>query len=461
MLSNQLSLYTRHIPIAFLFTLCVMFLAGCGNDAAPPQTPTQTTISKDACPCAYPEYWPHNVASSKYPFLVHYSSPDELETARKIITYLDTAWQRQIIEQRYEPPPSDSGMCGPDGRFDVFIRRGINSCKVDLITEEFVTRWGGRASYMQVDPWGEYGGDKLAATIAHEFNHATHAANDWYDLPISFEMSASYVDQFYGPQDVRDILDFQKHPDWGLLRNDSYLTYYMYGSALYLHFLRDRYFGVDDSFVPQLWVKMRNTPDLMVNKPNFVDALNSLLVKTETAFGESPFLDTVPEFARWRYYAGDRKDSRHFRNLNDDRRPTSLPPVPEEWQMAFITQATLPIKSVTMPLPRDTYEFDPAPMMTGTVYLTVHRQNASQTSFQLSLVIQPNPAVRWVVQAVPGVIAGSDGETVDISSGPARIMFGSDGSRTLIITTLPASASGFDPNYQTAFRYPVSVRITP
>jgi len=314
---------------------------------------------------------------------------------------------------------------------------------------------------MQVDPWGEYGGDKLAATIAHEFNHATHAANDWYDLPISFEMSASYVDQFYGPQDVRDILDFQKHPDWGLLRNDSYLTYYMYGSALYLHFLRDRYFGVDDSFVPQLWVKMRNTPDLMVNKPNFVDALNSLLVKTETAFGESPFLDTVPEFARWRYYAGDRKDSRHFRNLNDDRRPTSLPPVPEEWQMAFITQATLPIKSVTMPLPRDTYEFDPAPMMTGTVYLTVHRQNASQTSFQLSLVIQPNPAVRWVVQAVPGVIAGSDGETVDISSGPARIMFGSDGSRTLIITTLPASASGFDPNYQTAFRYPVSVRITP
>jgi hypothetical protein len=151
-----------------------------------------------------------------------------------------------------------------------------------------------------VDPWGDYGGDKLAATIAHEFNHATHAANDWYDLPISFEMSASYVDQFYGPQDVRDILNFQKHLDWGLLRNDSYLSYYMY-----------------------------------------------------------------------------------------------------------------------------------------------------------------DPTVKWVVRAVPGVVVGSDGETVDVSSGAARIPFASDGTRTLIVTALPASASGFDPNYQTAFRYPVSVRITP
>ncbi|MRR07001.1 MAG: hypothetical protein EG828_08655 [Deltaproteobacteria bacterium] len=459
--ARQFNFRTRHTILAFLTTVCVMFLAGCGDDAAPLQTSTQTALPKDACPCAYPEYWPYNVASSRHPFIVHYRSPDELTTARRIIAFLDTAWQRQIIEQGYEPPPSDSGMCGPDGRFDVFIRRGVNSCKVDLITEEFVTRWGGRASYMQVDPWGDYGGDKLAATIAHEFNHSTHAANDWYDLPISFEMSASYVDQFYGPQDVRDILDFQKHPDWGLLRNDSYLTYYMYGSALYLHFLRDRYFGVDDSFLPLLWVNMRNTPDLLVNKPNFVDALNSLLVTTGTVFGESPFLDTVPEFARWRYYAGDRRDSRHFRNLNDDRRPTSLPPVPEEWQMALITQATLPITSVTMPLPHDTYEFDPAPMMTGTVYLTVHRQNTSQASFQLSLVTPPDPAVKWVVQAVPGIVEGSDGETVDLSSGAARIFFASGGARTLIVTALPAAASGFDPDFQTAFRYPVSVRITP
>lgn len=461
MLASQLNFLTRYIIMEFLFTLCVMFLAGCGNGVALPQTQSQTTLAKDACPCAYPEYWPYTIASPKYPFLVHYRSPDELETARKIITYLDAAWQRQIIEQGYEPPPSDSGVCGPDGRFDVFIRRGVNSCKVDLITEELVTRWGGRASYMQVDPWGDYGGDKLSATIAHEFNHASHAANDWYDLPISFEMSASYVDQFYGPQDVRDILDFQKHPEWGLLRDDSYLTYYMYGSALYLHFLRDRYFGVDDSFVPQLWVKMRNTPDLLINKPNFVDAFNSLLISTGAVFGECPFLNTVPEFARWRYYAGDRKDSRHFRNLNDDRRPSGLPPVPQEWQMAFITQATLPITGVTMPLPYDIYEFDPAPMMTGTVYLTVHRQNASQTSFQLSLVIQSAPAVRWVIQAVPGIVEGSDGETVDLSSETARILFASDGSRTLIITALPALASGFDPNFQTAFRYPVSVRITP
>jgi hypothetical protein len=347
-------------------------------------------------------------------------------------------------------------MCGPDGRFDVFIRRGNNSCKVDLVTDEYVTTWGGRASYMEVDPWGDYGGDMLAATIAHEFNHATHAANDWYDLPIAFEMSASYVDQFYGPQDVRNIRDFQLHPDWGLLRNDSYLTFYMYGSALYLHFLRDRYFGTDDSFLPQLWVDMRNKPDLTENTPNFVDALNRALISKGATF-----LDTVPEFARWRYYAGDRRDSLHFRNLNDDTRPTSLAPVPGKWQMVFMTQATLPIKDASLPLQNNLYNFDPAPMMTGSGYITIQRQNSLQMSFQLSLASPPDPAVRWVVQAVPGVVGGSDGETVDLSSGTAQVSFASNGARTLIVTALPALASAFDPNRQTAIRYPVSVMIHP
>ena len=444
----------RLLAGAIAVTLSVLFPLGCS-----------TTIPKDKSPCSDPEYWPYSIASSKFPFIVHYCSESQQEKAVEIIGHLEKAWQRQIIEQKCEPPPSDTGLCGPDGRFDVYIRRGVSLCKVDLVSEKFVNKWGGRASYMEVDPWGNVGGEMLGGTVAHEFNHATHAANDWYDLPVEFEMTASYVDQFYGPPDLRNIIDFQKHPDWELLRNDFYNTFYMYGALIYIHFLRDRYFGVDDSFVPRLWVDMRNTPKLKENKPNFVDALNVAFARKGL---NVKFLDTVPEFARWRYYSSI-NDGKHFLDLNKDTRPTSLAPVPLKWQYVFLEEAKMDIKTVSMPL-KEPYVFDtsltmngtrfvPAPMMTGSAYLTVRRANAAQSSFKLSL--DADPSVKWVVQAVPGLDPSSDGETVDLASGSARISFAPTGERTLILTVLPKEESDYDPEDQTDIRYPVSLTIEP
>lgn len=422
---------------------CILALSGCGR-VSEPNSVAGEPLPKEASPCDYPSYWPYSAASSRFPFLVHYRTPDELAIARQIINYLDTAWQRQIVEQGFTAPPSDSGMCGPDDRFDVFIRRGLNSCKVDIVTEEFVTPWGGRASYMQLDPWGDYGGVYLQQTIAHEFNHATHAANDWYDLPIAFEMSAYYVEQFYdGPVDVRYIKDFQMHPDWGLLRNDNYETWYMYGSALYLHFLRDFYFNGKDDFLPGLWVSMRNTPDLYVNEPNFVDAVNQSLKPLGFTF-----LDSVVTFARWRYYAGNHDDGAHF---------SGLPPMAQK--VTFSQETTLPMEQITLkPL---THQINPAPIMLGSAYLEVKRDNAAQAAFQLSLDVPFDSSVKWVVQAVPGGVGGSDGELVDLSSGTATVTFAPGGGRTLVLTVLPATASDFDPNQQTEVRYPIAVKVAP
>ncbi len=428
----------HHVVMAILAALCALLLFGCGKE---PSNPSGSSIPKDTAPCKHPEYWPYSVASSNFPFLVHYRSQSELSAARQVIAYLDTAWERQIRQQGYTPPPSDAGMCGPDERFDVFIWKGVKTCKVDIISDLIVTSWGGRASFMQLDPWGPYGGDMLAQTVAHEFNHATHAANDWYEIPIAFEMSASYVEQFYGPPVVDYAKDFQAHPNWALLRNDNYETWYMYGAAIYLHFLRDYYFGGDDGFLPELWVLCRNTPDLYMNKPHFVDGLNAILA------GEgATFLDSVVSFARWRYYSGERDDGRHFR-----REPASTAP------LALLPEATLSIDQVT--LRSLVHTIAPAPMLTGSAYLEIRRENADQTSFQLSLEVPAAPSVRWVVQAVPGLTAGSDGEIVDLGSGSARVSFTKDGSRTLILTVLPLS--DYDPYHQLDASLPVSVRIAP
>jgi len=401
-----------------------------------------SVIPKGTRPCEEPGYWPYTVASSRYPFLVHYHARNEGAMADRVVALLETAWERQIGRQGYTEPPSDQGWCGPDGKFDVFIWRGINTCQVNIVSERFVMEWGGRASFMFVDPWGDYGGKYLAQTMAHEFNHATHAANDWYELPIAFEMSASYVEQFYdGPADSKYVQDFQARADWALLRNDNYETWYMYGAALYLNFVRDYYFKGDDRFLPDLWVAMRNKPDLFVNSPHFVDAMNALL-----APHRETFLDSVVAFARWRYFAGSNDDGKHFRRFPETGT-----------EVTFSRKATLPVAHVM--LGTLTHEISPAPMLTGSAYLEVRRKNAAQTSFQLSLELPPSPSARWVVQAVPGLTEGSDGEIVDLHSGTARVSFTSKGSRTLVLTVVPIS--DFDPYHQTDARYPVSVRIAP
>ncbi len=342
-------------------------------------------------------------------------------------------------EWGYVPPPSDERLCGPDGAFDVFIWEGHRKCWVNIVSEDIVTPWGGRASFMLLDPWGPYGGDILGQTIAHEFNHATQAANDWHEIAISFEMTSVYIEQFFGPACSYCIEDFQSRPDWSLLWDDDYSTWYMYGSALYFCFIRDRYFESSEGFLPDLWLKVRNHPDLLVNSPNLVDGLNTILAP----LGES-FMDSVIAFARWRYYTGPRDDGKHFRHL------------PTEWlQLPFLPESGVSVNSLQAI--SGSYPIEPAPMVLGSVYLEIEQTDTSQKSFELSLVEPLDQTVDWIVQVVPGISKDSDGNFVDLKGGNARIPFGPDGTRTLIITSLPRAP--FDPDAQTGNRCTLTVHL--
>lgn len=413
-------------------------LASCGGSS----TESRGVVPGGTIPYQHPEYWPLSKGSSRYPYLVHYRTSDEGAMVDTLIRQMDAVWHVEIEVQGNAPPPSDQGFCGPDGRFDIFVWRGLNTCEVDVVPTAPRTAWGGQASYMKIDPWGDYGGDLLAATVGHEFNHASHAANDFDEIPIAFEMCASYEEQFFGPAAPYSVLAYQSRPDWGMLRGDNYATWYMYGSAIYIHYLRDCHLQGDDGWLPELWVAMRNTgPDFTVNTPHFVNAVDGLLRPVGATF-----LDTVPGFARWRYYAGLRDDGRHFRRL------------PTQWtQHAFLAEATLAIPQVTLAgLSR---ALDPAPMLTGSSYLEVKRAVEAQTSFQVALQAPAVAGMRWVVQAVPGLAAGQDGDLLDLSAGPVRVPFAPGGKRTLILTAVPTAA--YDPNHQTDTRYPATLVLAP
>ncbi len=275
---------------------------------------------------------------------------------------------------------------------------------------------------MLLDPWGPYGGPILAQTVAHEFNHATQAADDWHEIGVSFEMSTVYVEQLFGDACAECIADFQTRPEWSLLWYDDYETWYMYGAALYMHFLCDYYFHGDESFLPALWRAARNTPDLLTNVPNLVDGVNTILAPINATFRES-----VELFARWRYYTDSRDDGQHFRHRQLG------------WgkQLPFLTEAELTIPAIT--LADGEYVVNPAPMLLGSVYLEVERDQEGQASFGLSLEIPADPSIQWVVQALPGIALGSDGDRVNPSA--ARVAFDPNGKRTLVITLLPVTGS--------------------
>src|SRR5262249_3001145 len=158
--------------------------------------------------------------------------------------------------------------------------------------------------------WGPYGGAILDTTVAHELNHAMQAADDWSDSAIVYEMTSVFVEDLVYDDDnqyVNQIVDFQAHPDWSLDHDDGYETWYMYGSALYLRFVRDHYVAGDGAFAGDMWMRLRSPYGS--DEPDFEDALDAIL-RARAGVG---FVDSVADFARWRYYTGAHDDGAHFR----------------------------------------------------------------------------------------------------------------------------------------------------
>lgn len=417
-------------PIA----LAVLLAAAC---TGPGPEDTGFDPPRNTDPCAErEEHWPGSLRSDDYPILVHHPAGRE-DTAAEVLGHLETAWRVEVEELGFTAPLPDDGACGPDGDFDVFLWPGMVSSYVLAFAEHPETSWDDRLVYMVVDPDGPYGGELLDATIAHEFNHACQAADDWWEATPAFEMTATFMEEVVFDEDDtwKALLeDFQSRPDWALDRNDDYETWYMYAAALYLHYLRERHYDGDASFAAEMWRASRNPPgadvDPSLNEPDFEDALDDLL-RRDAGVG---FLDSVAGFARWRWYTGSRDDGAHFAE------GASFPEVP---------------LAATVGVDDSPVVIDPAPMFLGNAYVRVSEAGAS--SFELSLESDATD-VAWVVQAVPGLEEGSDGEVVDLSEGPARVAL-ADGERVLILTALPAGA--YDPDERPETRHPVTLGLAP
>jgi hypothetical protein len=363
-------------------------------------------------PCNHPEYWPYSVASASPPLRVHYERPSDWATARQVLGLLEQAWQVEVGQLGWRPPPSDGARCGPDGAFDTFLWRGHVECYVDVLD--------GGLPYLVVDPWGEYGGPILDSTVAHEFNHACQAADDWNDLAIAYEMTADFMQKIAVPTDqdyARYFADFQARPGWSLDHDDGLVTWYEYGASLYLFYLRDRHFGGDARFVADVWLGLRGPA-------TFEDSVDAIL----RARAGTTFMDSVAGFARWRWYGGAHDDGRHFA-LGLAQAPAA-------------TAARAEPGTVTV-----------APMLLGSSYVDLAGGGAP-----LTVSLESDAPARWVLQAVPG-LDGGDGET--LAPDGATLRFGADGTRTLIVTALPIDPARYDPRRRHDAHLQATVRLVP
>lgn len=397
-------------------------------------------IPSSTDPCLMPRYWPRSVGSATYPVMVHYRTLAEDATARAALGYLETAWQVEIIDLGFTPPLPDQGHCGPDDRFDAFLWAGNGECFVTVGDDNPATAWDDYYSYMVVDQDSEFAGIHLDATIAHEFNHASQASDDWWETPCFFEWSAQFIENVVVDADdayLEYLPDFQSKPDLSIDYNDDYDTWYMYGGMLYLQFLQKRYFAGSASFLAEIWRQVRNPPgadsDPALNEPDFEDALEAMLWSRQSVH----FADTVAEFARWRYFTGSRDDGLHLPD-------------------ADLFDALSSVRIATqVNAAAGTTALSPAPMRYGNAYVQITGQ--ANASVSISIDTSAAPAARWLVQAVPGLTAGSDGDLVDVSGGAANVQLGADGKRVVVVTVLPSGSD--DPDTRANTRYPVSLVI--
>lgn len=405
-------------------------------DDAHPCTQAFTCMA-GACaadPCGHPEFWPHSLESAELPIVMHYRDELERAAAEESLAAVENSWKIETEVLGFTAPYLDDGLCGPDDRFDGFVWRSYRGGVSNVIVENDATLWDDRINYLIVDPWGPYGGPVLAATVAHELNHAMQAVDDWNETAIFFEMTAQFIeDQVYDDANgwIDLLADYQSHPEWSFDYNDDYETLYFYGSALYLFYLREGVFAGDASFVSDVWRRCQNPAG--VNEPDMADALDAVLRER----GGSSYEASILGFARWRWAP---------RGLDgtDGFEETELLPDDARVPLAATLRASEP------PLESNV-------MVLGSRYVSV---GSAAPATEVQVHFDGDPNVRWVVQTTLGLQADEDGEALVFTDGVATLPL-VDGPRTLVVTALPRTEAGYDPESREPDTFEFQLSVEP
>lgn len=309
-----------------LSALAFVACGGGGSSAARPAPPAPSpaacndslefcgTIPSAADPCSDTQFWPLSSTSTLRPLTVHYPHLGIEAKALEMIALLEESWAVQVDTLGFSAPLDDQGDCGADGSYDVFIWPGIVGAFVSSVNNNPATPFEDSSTYMAIDIRGAAGGELLDTFMAHEFNHALQASDDWAEDAQHYEAGATFAEALVFPDEddwFFEMRDFQDNPHWSLFYDDFGATWYTYAAAMYLHYLYDRYYPSDPGFYARIWQATRS--NVGVDRPDYFDALRHVLLMERGATLD----ETVVEFMQWRWFVGEFDDGAHFRNGAD------------------------------------------------------------------------------------------------------------------------------------------------
>lgn len=331
--------------------------------------------------------------SSVYPLRVHYRDDAERPTAQAALAILERSWRIEVEELGFRAPLPDGGFGGADD-LDVFILPGSGGAGAVGLEANPRTPWNDWSTYITLDP-EDYGGELLAVTLAHEFNHCCQAADDWFETIVALESTAVFVeDRVYDEDnDYYSYLDaFQSLPHKPVDFVGGSWAWYVYAAALFPHFIAERY---GDEVIADMWLNSRQRG--YRNEPDFIDGLGEALLP----FGVT-FADVAREFARWRYFIGSRDDGAHFE---------------EGAAMGDANAVHLAGRYTTRTLPRDEVLVTDPPAETASNLYEIEIAPGDEDA-ALTFTFQGDPSARWAVDLM-GIPADGPAEVLLAEGDPS------------------------------------------
>jgi len=319
------------------------------------------------------------------------------------------AWQFQVVERGFLPPPADAGLHGSDD-YDVLVSPTPYQAVCEAVAPA-TDRPSGWTTHLLIDP--ALPAFALPLVVSHEFHHGIQAGICAFGNNLS-EAGALYVSGIHRKGEGKNLSyflgfnAFQHAPDRSLDWQGNTGDFYPYGSALYFMYLDDvdatapltRY----KSLLDELYARTKSAPSAAC--PYYLDAVDTL-VGLDASYGR---------FARWRYFVGEQDDGQHFSDLAN-------------WKGAKATDVLEPValdrETDLAELPLAAAQPATLPMPYGASYVRVGLADAAPGT-RLRLGFQGDAATRWRIESIlqrPGegslegeLEVGADGQkTADLS----------------------------------------------
>lgn len=272
--------------------------------------------------------------------------------------YMEYAWQKEIVECGFIPPPQDNprpGTGGIDGKIDVYITE-LEGKIYGLAYPENGAQLGPNRvhGYLHLDndyrnyPTSGIAG--LRVTSAHEFHHIVQFASYRYDLTQAslFEATSTWM-EFKVHPDLNDYRFYfnqllREPQEYGFVTNNTADGITGYAHMNYLQSLAQQ---LDGDIVRSIW-------DEFKSGGREFDAIDEALIKTGNGLN---LTNSYCTFARWSYYTGSHSfDTSFF--LRAENYPTIAPALvvelPEEGETSFTgTLMPLSFGVWSLTIPRD------------------------------------------------------------------------------------------------------------